>query len=215
MPHHSAFVITSLTLKDLEDNRETTLRQLAREAGFDAAALTSTMDHANARDPKPETLAIGGNQHRFIKGEQRTNAECLTKDQMAAESTFQFWSDSKGRHADPGDAPAQILENSWNTAAELLTLALKTGQSKRPIFPQALIEPNGALSHHLTFPETDVFGDRVTGKTAAMYLEEPASAHFMAMNPLREIAQANFRAEYVRKLHRWKDHLVVELDWNL
>ena len=204
MSHFSAFIITSFTKQDMNLNPELTPGQAAREAGLAATALADAMSHADGDEPRPETLSVSGNQHRFIQGEQRTNAELFGKDNLSERTPFQFWSDNKGRYADPGEVPQGTVDNAWNTASELVTLALKSSYGKRPIFPQALLEPDGTFTHHLTFPDTDVFGDTAPGGTAALYLDEPASAWFSAQNPLREINQANFRADYVRKLHQWK-----------
>ena len=215
MPHHSAFVITSFTNAHLDQDPAATLWAAAREAGLAAAALADAMDHADNADPRPETLSVGGNQHRFIQGEQRTNLEIFGRDNLSAREPFQFWSDRRGMHDDPGDAPQETVNDAWNTAATLVTLALRSRYAERPTFPQALLEPDGTFTHHLTLPDTDVFGDGAPGGAAALYLDEPASAWFTAHDPLKEVDQANFRAQYVRKLHQWRDHIVIELDWNL
>ena len=215
MSHHPLFVITRLTQEDFAKSPDAVLRQMAGQAGNAAAELAESMTRSGDGQPRPQALAVGCSQHRFIQGEQRANGQVPSRQQMTEQEPMQFWSEAKGRHADPARTPASVLANSWNSTTELLSLALRTLRDNRPIFPSALIEPDGSYTHHLGFPEADVFGDTAPGGAAALYLADHAAAWLAARQPLRDIAQAHFRAGYIRTLHRWPGRLVIALDWNM
>lgn len=218
MGHATIFAITSLTTEDLENDRQATLSKMANEAGANAAAMAVAM---NLQHPvqvhKTADLSIG-NWGKKIKREE------LTPEQKKSGGRFLFWSCWRGLVADPADAPAGVLDICWNTASELVTLALNPGQvkSQRPphawvtrnVFPMALIEPDGTFFQCVTSPDIDVFGETADGETASLYLNT-SNARSWAKDPMAKIEEANFQAEYIRKLHQWPDHLVVEFDWNM
>lgn len=208
MSHYSAFVITTFT-----DPKQ--LRQAAAEAARQAEHIAFHMMHMGDDAPGPESLAIAGNQFRFIQGETRTNGEIFHRHELGETRTYEYWSQAAGQRLSPDLVPDDILQNAWNTTDELVTLGLRTITGNRPIFPSVLIEPDGTVSEHLMFPDADVFGDTKPGGVAAKFLPEPGQAWFSAQQPLREIAKAQFRADYLRKLTDWPGHIVIELDWNI
>jgi hypothetical protein len=220
MPHQSTFVITTIRASAGTEERTEIARAAAQEAGLAAAKLAEAMKPDGSTGPRPETISTGGNQHRFIQGEDRTN-RILREAGIKTSEPFEFWSGTRGRTAEPGNgAPAEILENCWNSTWALTIMALESEFKTRPIFPQALIFPDETggwrIFHHLGHPEEDVFGDSQPGGTAAQYLEkDPALAHHMAAYPLRELAKAQFRIEYIRALTQFPNRTVVELDWNM
>ena len=208
MSHYSAFVITTFT-----DPKQ--LRQAAAEAAQKAEAIAVHMMYLGDDAPGAESLAIAGNQFRFIQGETRTNGEIFPSHELGQDRTYEYWSQASGHKLSPDLVPDEILQNAWNTTDELVTLGLKTITGNRPIFPGVLIEPDGTISEHLAFPDADVFGDTAPGGVAAKFLLEPSQAWFAAQQPLRDIGKAQFRADYLRKLADWPGHIVIELDWNL
>ena len=93
MPHYSAFIITKVKASDISPGRsnpnlpESTrnLRMAAHEASNLAVNLSDAMNPDGSTGPRPETLSLGGNQHRFIKGSGLTNSQQLSPRQMAEE----------------------------------------------------------------------------------------------------------------------------------
>ena len=178
----------------------------------------NVLNPASDTDHRPETLAVGGNQYRYIQGQDQVNREAfLGLDYKNwPVTTHQFWSDAGGLTGTIKDAPYEVLKNSWNTTSDLIALALRSHHRQRPIYPSLLMEPDGILTHQFTEWSEDVFGDEAPGGTASRYIEgDPVIAWHMATAPLRDIAQAEFRAQYLRTLVRYPKKLVVEFDWNL
>ena len=223
MPHYNAFIITQVKASDISPGRsksnpnppESTrnLRMAALEASNLAVKLSDAMNPDGSTGPRPETLSLGGNPHRFIKNSGLTNSQ-----HTAEENTPQFWSDRQGRICQPSElATIHLLDNCHSSTDALVTLALKSRHLSLPIYPQLLIEPDSTLHHHLGFPDEDVFGDPKHGGTVTRYLpeDEPASSWFLAMEPLRKLAEAQFQINYIRALAKYPDHAVIELDWNM
>ena len=225
MTHCTAFAVTSISVPRGREPETETIREAACEAAQTAISRTG--------DLYAESISIGSSRYRLIQGNQLTNRE-LFGDTGGAfgnissylpEMEFQVWAEN-GFKKNPAGAPEEILRNNWNLADRLVRLALinpgpQSAYNEREIFPDVLITHDGTLIHATGFPDEDVFGDRYnmrekTLPTASKYLEnhEPATAHHLALYPLRKLARAQFEMEYLRALVRYDGHLVVQLDWN-
>ena len=219
MSHHTAFVITNEVLQGRRVPSDTELRRAAAEAQESATNMAQALGPEDNGQPYPETLAIGGNTYRFIQGNEDTNLDTfagMPRDQWPR-TTHEFWSQRSGTCAQAHEAPAEILGWSWNSSDLLITLALESNPRRRRIYPSLLLVPDRDLPLHcLSYHDEDVFGDPAPGGSAALYLEgDPVMAWHRAKSPLQELAEANFRVEYLRTLHRHPNRLVMELDWNL
>ena len=220
MPHHSAFIITSLSVAHDRVPSDTELRRAAEEVQKMATALIECYDPASSNDPRPESLAIGCQQYRFIQGNGDTNHNTFAGKpiHLWPDTTFEFWSDRQGTFAHAADAPQQILDWSWNTTGRLVTLALESSvQTRLRPYPSLVIAPDDTPPlHHLRYHDCDIFGDDTPGLAASNYVTgDPVIAWHRAKSPIQELAEATFRVDYLQLLHRLPDLLVMELDWNL
>ena len=216
MAHYTAFIITSEITPYPSQPSQEQLHKAAREATNIVLAAIQNMDEQSGT--YPETLSIGCRSYRFIQGNLDTNNFTFanTPHDRWPQLSMQFWSQNKGANLDR-TIPDIVLENCWSRPENLITLALDH-HNHHPIqpYPQMLIEPDGTYHHHLGFPDTDVFDDPSPGGTVSLYLKgDPASAWYKAMQPLRDIAKARFRHDYLRALAGYMGNIVIELDWNL
>ena len=219
MPHHPAFVITSIPLARNRVPSDTELREAAAQAQQMATALAQAMPDDDSDSPRPESLAIGCNTYRFVQGNEDSNYDTfagMPRDQWP-NTTFEFWSDRSGTMANAADASADILGWSWNSTSKLVTLGLESNPRRRQIYPSLLLSPEEPqLLHHLCYQDYDVFGDDQPHCAAQNYIEgDPVLSWHRAKSPLEELAKAAFRVDYLKALHRQPDRLVMELDWNL
>ena len=221
MPHMTAFIITSVIPAEPRAGPSSQeLQKAANEAATISAQAAQRMRDDVNDEPRPETLALGTWQHRFIKGNHEPNSVTFRHLKMAdwSDMTHQFWSDRNGQTSEPGnDSPQHIINDSWNTGGELIALALRSKYQDRPIYPSLLIQPDGTVLHELTHHDQDVFGQICTESTAHHYLTgtEPVQAWHMAKWPLEALEEARFRIDYLRALTGHPDNIVFEVDWNL
>ena len=219
MPHHPAFVITSIPLTPKRVPSDTELRKAAAEAQQMATTLVMAMPADDSDDPRPESLAIGSNTYRFVQGNEDTNYDTFagTPRDLWPTTTYEFWSDRYGTISDAADAGDEILGWSWNTTGRLVTLGLESNPRRRQIYPSLLLSLDGSpLLHHLQYQDRDIFGDDRPHGAAKNYMEgDPVLSWHRAKSPLEELAKAAFRVDYLKALHRQPDLLVMELDWNL
>ena len=221
MPHMTAFIITSVIRAHAATGP--TLHELRRAAtqAANASVHAAQRMRDNVNDePRPETLALGTSQHRFIKGNHDTNSVTFRHLNRAdwPQMTHQYWSDRGGQTSDAGhDSPQHIIDDSWNTGRDLVALAIRSKYRERPIYPNLLIRPDGTVRHELTYHDQDVFGQICPESTAHHYLTgtEPVHAWQMAKWPLEALEEAKFRIDYLRTLTDHPDNIVFEVDWNL
>ena len=215
MTHYAAYVITGqLKPADRQPDNDQ-LRAAVLEAQKIAEKAISARRDEQAN---PESLGLGTTQYRMIQGNLLTNYNTfapMPQDQWP-QCSEDFWSEAKGRTKNAAKAPEHIIDSSWNTGGALITMALEYHNMERQPYPQVLITPEGEVTHHVSWPDADVFGDRDPGGTAAKFSSENAAqAWHAAAEPLRDLAKASFRVDYLRTLAGYTENIIVALDWNV
>ena len=234
--HKTAFIITNVRLNSPDESpTESQLRKAASQA-----ILTAWKAQTYHVETNFEGFSIGNRQHRFIKGEFRTNSKQFRNlvHQNWPELSYHVMSEGKGpvsidseyEYAAARDMPMDILDNSWNTGYNLVSLALENRASHGTqhsqhglIYPDVLLNTGGIVSHSLGYPTLNIFGETDEeysageSRRAHHYLPhlDPAQAHFSAMSPINRILRATFEADYVREMAKYDDHIVLEADWNM
>ena len=236
--HKTAFIVTDVRLTTPDD--KPTASMLRRAVGH--AILAAWHAQKEGQQTNFEGFSIGSRQYKFIKGQFLTNQEQfghLDHDEWP-ETKYHVMSESKGPHTEEtsdGEVfaavariPMEILDNCWNTAHNLVSLALQNsaahgaGHPNRGlIYPDILLNTDRILAHSLHHPDVNALGETdqqfMTGESrrANRYLphEEASQAHFLAMGPLYRLERAQFELDYVQEISKYNNHIVLEADWNM
>lgn len=228
--HKTAFIITDVRLGSNSD--QPTESQLRKAAGH--AILTSWQAQTDPAGTDFESFALGNRQYRFIQGEFRTNSEQFRPLPTKSWPEMSYHIMSEGKEPDLSDEalqaiPLDILENSWNTAHNLVSLGLEnppahgTGHPNAGlIYPDLLLNSSGILAHCVGYQDRDTFGkkekDPREGQNCAeKYLPTKSSqmAFYLACEPIRRLEKAQFQVGYLRHLIQYDNHIVLEADWNM
>ena len=215
MTHYAGFVITSQQMPARRKPSEEELKTAVAEAQKLAEAALARLDDAQGA---PESLGIGTTQYRMIQGNLQTNYNTFAPmpSNEWPQCTEDFWSEAKGRTREAAEAAEDIVRSSWNAGRALVEMALDHHNMERQPYPQVLITPDGLISHHIGWPDADVFGDKEPGGTARRFTKKgPAEAWHAAAEPLRDLAKASFRVEYLAIMARHPENIVIALDWNI
>ena len=208
MPHHTAFVITSVT-------PDPQVTQPDRETLIQAAQEAADITQRSAMGL--ESSAIGSNRFRFIQGQTALNFH-LSRGEPGYNLPPMTTS--------PEEPNPKTLANNWNTTNNLIALALNnpeddlTGQPGTRVIPDILASfDDPDLLNGAALTRFDVFGDPVfddSPSVAAQFLPEcePGYAKYLASVPVAELEWANHTIRYIRTLYRLPDHLVIQMDWN-
>ena len=228
--HKTAFIITDVRLAS--GHSQPTPSQLRKAAG--QAINVSWKTQGKCDDTDFETFSIGNRQYRFIQGNFRTNSEQFHHQDPREWPQMSHHIMSEGQPPELDDQalnaiPLEILQNSWNTTHNLVTLALQNTAARGAshptrglIYPDLLLNTDRILDHCVGYPNLDVFGKPPSSEGpnadfAEKYLpaEQRPHAFHLACEPIHRLEKARFQAEYLRYLMRYNYHIVLEADWNM
>ena len=236
--HKTAFIVTDVRVRTPDD--KPTESMLRKAVGH--AILAAWHAQKEGQQTNFEGFAIGNRQYGFIKGQFRTNQEQFGHLDRREWPEMEYHVMSQGKPpqtSDTGDGevitataeiPMEILDNCWNTAHNLVSLALQnraahgTGHPNRGlIYPDILINTDQILAHSLNHSDVNALGETdqqfATGESrmASRYLphEEAGQAHFLTMGPIYRLERAQFELDYVKELSKYDNHIVLGADWNM
>lgn len=223
MAHYPLFVITTMHWAPACESpgEQQAAREAAQEAWNVLFQYISVPENREARC-QPRTLSLGGEHYRYIHGQPPLQEVPSGAAPPAGwpQTRHHLWSARTNLKGDVTQASDDVLNDSWNATHYLVTLALQSHHTPHPVYPALLMEPDGTLTHQFLDGQEDVFGDEHpgdhSGRAASLYIEDhPEMAWHMAQAPLRSIAQAQFRARYIRTMNRHPEMIVVGFDWEM
>ena len=114
------------------------------------------------------------------------------------------------------DAPEDLMANNASTTDNLVQLMLETPKAyEQEPLPTMVVAPDRVVTANQQTVQ-DVFGETIyetDRPTVARYLDDdPGYAQYLAAEPMRQLAEAQFRCEFFRVLAKYPGRVIVQIE---